>query len=230
MASAFLDILKSELQHFKLAESSLSEEQLRQLSEYCSNLEQWNEKTDLIAPCSREELVERHIKDSIIALDLVLTNLKPCSGPWLDVGSGAGLPGLVWAICLPGISFKLIEPRMKRVLFLNEMRRKLNLENLSVAESRFETFHVKQSASVVCCRALGSRPGFLKTARERLASDGFVVELLGSGLDLKSLTEENLSFGFEEPSALPYSSSELLASSGNPAENGCSLLVSTLIA
>ncbi len=225
MASAFLDIFKTELQHF-----NLGEEQLLKLSEYCLNLEQWNRKTDLIAPCSREELVERHIKDSVLALELVLTNLKPVPGPWLDVGSGAGLPGLVWAICLPNSSFQLIEPRMKRVLFLNEMRRKLSLENLRVAESRFETFHVEHPASLVCCRALGSRIDFLKASRERVASEGLVVELLGSGLDLEGLTKENQACGFEEPSILPYSSSKLLASSGNSADNGRSLLISRLAA
>jgi len=208
MGQSFLEMVTNGLSDFDLETN-----QLEQLASYASSLEHWSKKTDLIAPCSREELIERHLIDSLMALDLILINLKPEFDLWLDVGSGAGLPGLVWAIAHPGAKIQLLEPREKRALFLSEMRRKLGLDNLEVVCSRFEMFHVEQQVGLISCRALGSRYEFLKTSHQTLSPGGVVVELLGSSVDEQKLALESESAGFSDFSLLPYSSSRLSSKS-----------------
>lgn len=168
----------------------LAPEALVKLSHYCDLLELWGKKTDLIAPCSTQELIERHIRDSlralhicsmnISAIELGLSRMKSPSLRLADIGSGAGLPGLVWSICLPKADVFLVEPREKRAIFLAEVRRKLGLENLTVIRKRFEEFTLESPLDLVVCRALGSRESFLLQASRVLTEEGLVVELLGS--------------------------------------------------
>ena len=113
----------------------LSEEGLGQLLRYLAELLKWRQKVNLIARDTPEpQVVENHFLDSLSLLPLL-------QGPevhLLDVGSGAGFPGLALACVLPLVRFTLVEPRQKRVSFLRHVIRTLGLRNVEVVADRIE--------------------------------------------------------------------------------------------
>ena len=113
----------------------LSEEGLGQLLRYLAELLKWRQKVNLIArDTPQPQVVENHFLDSLSLLPLV-------QGPevhLLDVGSGAGFPGLALACVLPQARFTLVEPRQKRVSFLRHVIRTLGLRNVEVVADRIE--------------------------------------------------------------------------------------------
>ena len=104
------------------------------LEQYEQLLLQWAPRFDLVAPGDLEHLRERHIEDSLRLLPL-LAEAPP--GPCIDVGSGAGLPGIPLAIA-SGRPWRLVEPRKKRAGFLEEVVRRLDLDCEVVARSAEE--------------------------------------------------------------------------------------------
>jgi 16S rRNA (guanine527-N7)-methyltransferase len=111
----------------------LTERMLTALSGFADVLDVWSRKTNLLSCRSARELVERHILDS-----LAISPLLPPEGLLVDLGSGAGFPGLPLAIQRPDQPFLLVEARRKRVSFLREVRRTLRLSNVEVHEGRAE--------------------------------------------------------------------------------------------
>lgn len=91
---------------------------------YAELIRSWAPRLDLIAPGDLDRIEERHFADSLKALPLVL-GAPP--GPAVDVGSGAGLPGVPLAIVAPERRWRLLEPRAKRAAFLDEVVRELDL-------------------------------------------------------------------------------------------------------
>ena len=159
----------------------LSETQLVKLADFSTLLMQWSPKIDLISPCSEAEFLDRHLEDSLRSLSIVRREFSGLeTKKLLDVGSGAGLPGMIWAIVSEGTEITLLEPREKRVVFLKEARRRLNLPRLHIQQGRFEDLPQKPEMDLICCRALGSRAFFLQTAISRLLPGGAAIELLGS--------------------------------------------------
>ena len=146
------------------------------LERYLDLLIKWNSKIDLVSPGSRELLVQRHIQDSYAAFLLIERELKDYSS-CLDVGSGAGLPGIVFAILKPEAKFFLCEPREKRQIFLRQALESLSLANVELLHSRLED--VTGSYDLVCSRALGMQEQFLSLSSELLSKNGSICRLLG---------------------------------------------------
>jgi len=114
---------------------SLSQPQLDQLAAYFQELKKWNQRFNLVAQADDRQLVETHFLDSLTLLPL----LDPCPPPGLvDVGSGAGFPGLVLKIARPDLLVTLVEPRQKRTAFLRQVVRSLGLQDIQVREARLE--------------------------------------------------------------------------------------------
>lgn len=109
------------------------------IEDYEHLLQLWGRRTNLISAGDLPRFREHHVADSLVAASL-------CVGARsvVDVGSGAGLPGLVIAISLPEVQVTLLESRARRVSFLLEATRVLELENVSVVEARAE--HAAQRA------------------------------------------------------------------------------------
>lgn len=91
---------------------------------FAALLRHYGSRVDLMAPGDLGRLEERHLDDSLKALALVASSP---SGPAIDVGSGAGLPGIPLAIAVPERLWRLLEPRSKRAAFLDEVVRELGL-------------------------------------------------------------------------------------------------------
>lgn len=125
----------------------LTEAMLAAFSGFADVLDLWSRKTNLLSCGSGRELVERHLLDS-----LALAPLLPKEGLLVDLGSGAGFPGLPLAIQRPDQPFLLVEARRKRVSFLREVRRTLQLLNVEVHEGRAESppsEHASEAAGVL---------------------------------------------------------------------------------
>ena len=104
-------------------------------NDYMALLLEWNEKINLTSITEPEEIIEKHFYDCLLP---VFSNL--IEGKVIDVGSGAGFPGLVFAIAKPEAHITLLEPRNKRCTFLNEVIQKLGLTNVEVINERAEDY------------------------------------------------------------------------------------------
>lgn len=113
----------------------LSGESCEQLECYYTELKKWSRKVNLIAKLtSDEQIIENHFLDSLMILPL----LGAAEPHLLDVGTGAGFPGLVCKIAKPELKVTLVEPRLKRVSFLKHIVRTLNLQDVNTLACRVE--------------------------------------------------------------------------------------------
>ena len=112
----------------------LSSEQQNRFSAYCRLIQEWNEKMNLTAITETEEVYEKHFLDCAYALSEEVT------GKVLDVGSGAGFPGIVWKILKPDLEITLLEPTQKRCRFLNAVIEELQLQKIEVVSRRAEEY------------------------------------------------------------------------------------------
>lgn len=132
MIDDFSSYLASGLQHFNLA---LPSESLQRLNLYCSELLKWSKKINLIAKTTElEQVIENHFLDSLTILPL----LAGAGTHLLDIGSGAGFPGLVCKAAQPELTVTLVEPRAKRVSFLRHIVRTLGLRGVTILNCRIE--------------------------------------------------------------------------------------------
>lgn len=143
----------------------VSRETFDQLTAYVDLLRDAAAQQNLIAPSTIETVWERHILDSA-----QLLRLAPSSGAWADIGSGAGLPGIVIAI-LASDPITLIEPRRLRAEFLSGVAEALKLPNVTVQCAKVE--HVRGQFDVITARAVAQLDRFLAMA-EHLSKSGTV--------------------------------------------------------
>lgn len=131
------------------------------LYSYFIELKRWSKKVNLIARETDDQtIVEKHFIDSLALLMVLHRNQDSL----LDIGSGAGFPGLVCKMAVPRMRVSLIEPRLKRVSFLRHIIRMAGLEDITVQASRLERgSRVEQEATFNCIvsRAVTDIPKFL---------------------------------------------------------------------
>lgn len=125
---------------------------MTRLEEFIGLLEAENRQQNLISNASLESVWQRHIADSLQLLLHVPCESSAGSGPWLDMGSGAGMPGLVLAIARPDWTFHLVESRKKRVAWLEGVARHFGLANCHVHGTRLESVETAPMG-VICARA-----------------------------------------------------------------------------
>ncbi|CAA3018232.1 uncharacterized protein LOC111368141 isoform X1 [Olea europaea var. sylvestris] len=122
----------------------LTSNQKHQIHVYIDSLLQWNQKMNLTAVKEENEVMERHVEDSLAIIDPIRTSyLSHCGESSenmrvVDVGSGAGLPGLILAIACPGWKVTLLESMNKRCVFLENVAGLIGLPNVQVVRDRAE--------------------------------------------------------------------------------------------
>ena len=112
----------------------LDQHQLEQLLAYLALLAKWNKAYNLTAVRNVDEMVSRHLLDSLSVLPYV----KESGDRWLDVGSGGGMPGIILAIMLPKRRFSLLDSNGKKIRFLTQVKLELGLDNVQVFHQRIE--------------------------------------------------------------------------------------------
>ena len=163
-----------------LLEIDLSEDDLDRLLVYVAELAKWSRRINLIARDTPElQILENHFLDSLTLLPVLRSQ---GSGPvhLLDVGSGAGFPGLVLAIVMPEAQFTLVEPRQKRVSFLRHLIRTLGQTNVEVVADRIEPHAAAWQGrfSHVTSRAVAEPLVFLPLVRPLLTPEVKVILML----------------------------------------------------
>jgi len=157
---------------------ALSDDQLGKLVSFVALLEAWNRRVNLVGDREPGALSRKHVPDC-----LALVSLLPGSGPLVDVGSGAGLPGLVLACLRPDLEIWLVESRRRRVSFLSEAKAHLELDRVTILEGRAEEAAARADighrASAVTARAV-SLESLLGLACDLLAPGGQVLAMQSS--------------------------------------------------
>ncbi|SEQ83347.1 16S rRNA (guanine527-N7)-methyltransferase [Solimonas aquatica] len=156
----------------------LDAEQLAQLLAYQTELGKWNTAYNLTAIRTPSEMVTRHLLDSLALLPLLDEQMPP-SGALLDVGAGAGLPGLVLAIARPAWSVTVLDSNGKKARFMRHVQRQLLLNNVQVAECRAEDWQPSAPQDVIVSRAFAALADFFALTRHALAPGGVWVAMKG---------------------------------------------------
>ena len=159
---------------------SLSNAQVQGLLDYQNLIGKWNKVYNLTAVRDPAEMLTHHLLDSLAAVaplqkhlqDRGLTNARV-----LDVGAGAGLPGVVLAICCPTLAVTCVDTVGKKAAFIKHVALALGLPNLMGLHARVET--ITQPFDVICSRAFASLADFTGWSQAALASGGVWMALKG---------------------------------------------------
>ncbi len=151
----------------------LREAQVEQLEGYLTLLEKWNRVYNLTAIRERDRMVSHHVLDSLSILPHV-------RGPRvLDVGSGAGLPGVPLAIAQPQLAVTLLDANHKKAAFLRQVIAELGLANAAVCAERVESWQTQARFDTIVSRAFAELGEFAAGARHLLAPRGVFAAMKG---------------------------------------------------
>ena len=118
----------------------INNKQAEKMYEYKNILLEWNEKINLTAITDDEDIIVKHFVDSLLSVEHIVENTKI-----IDVGTGAGFPGIIIAIYFDGkVNITLLDSLQKRINFLNEVIEKLKLKNIKAIHGRAEEFAHKE--------------------------------------------------------------------------------------
>jgi 16S rRNA (guanine527-N7)-methyltransferase len=129
----------------------------------------------LVGPREASRIWERHLLNCAVLAEAVPADASVC-----DIGSGAGLPGVVLAIARPDVRVTLVEPLLRRTTFLEEVVSALGLEHVTVVRGRADALHGKERFDVVTSRAVAPLDRLLEWSMPLVAPDGALVAMKGS--------------------------------------------------
>jgi 16S rRNA (guanine527-N7)-methyltransferase len=152
----------------------ISAETQKKLLDYLQLLQKWNRVYNLTAIRDPDQMVSHHLLDSLA----VLPHLWP--GRWLDVGCGAGLPGVVLAITRPDWQFTLLDSNSKKTSFVQQSIIELGLSNITVNCARVEEFQANNKFDGIISRAFAETSDFVELTRHLLAKTGRWAAMKGT--------------------------------------------------
>lgn len=159
---------------------SLDERQQTRLLDYLALLAKWNRAYNLTAVREPAQMVSRQLLDSLSLLPWV-------RGPrLLDVGTGAGLPGIPLAIALPELACTLLDANGKKIRFVRQAVLELGLDNVQVEQQRIEAFVPAQPFDTITSRAFASLADFVGSSERLLAPGGQWLALKGPLAEVES--------------------------------------------
>ena len=140
---------------------------------YLQLMLKWNKAYNLTAIRELDSMVIRHVLDSLSILPYVNQS------PVLDVGTGAGLPGIPLALCLPDYQFVLLDSNGKKTRFLTQAKIELGIENIEVIHSRIEHYQPDIRFEMVTCRAFAALNTILDLTQHLVTSSTRVMAMKG---------------------------------------------------
>lgn len=169
--SQVLNVLESGIEQLEL---SLAKSQLMQLIDYLHLLYKWNKTYNLTAIRSLNDMVIKHILDSLTVVPFFKT-----INTVLDVGTGAGLPGIPLAIVYPEKSVTLLDANSKKTRFLMQVKALLKLENIHVEHQRVESFQPVSRFEGITSRAFASLEDIWQSCHHLLEDNGKILAMKG---------------------------------------------------
>ena len=182
-----------------LENARLSARQIEQIKTYTELLIKWNAHINLTAVRDPEEIITRHFGESLFAAKLLLS-ANATDQTAVDVGSGAGFPGLPLKIWCPELTLTLVEAHLKKAVFLREVVRALGLSRVKVFADRAE--NLAEQSDLVILRAVERFEQILPIAAKLVAPAGRMALLIGDaqiGTAMSILTEAS----WDNPVPLP---------------------------
>lgn len=173
------------IEELKKINIELSKEQLEKLDKFYNLLVEWNKKINLTRIISEEEVYLKHFYDSLTITKVVNLNKVDTL---CDVGTGAGFPGIVLKIVYPNLKVTLIDSLLKRVKYLNEIIKNLELTEIEAIHTRGEVH--KEKYDVVTARAVANIEKLLTYTMHLVKDNGIFIAMKGD-ID-KELTKEVL--------------------------------------
>ncbi|WP_440602043.1 16S rRNA (guanine(527)-N(7))-methyltransferase RsmG [Bacillus safensis] len=163
---------------------TLSPVQLEQFETYFRMLVEWNEKMNLTSITEKEEVYLKHFYDSISAAFFIdfhkVTTI-------CDIGAGAGFPSIPLKICFPHLHVTIVDSLQKRITFLNELAKGLNLQDTTFYHDRAETFgqrkEKRESYDLVTARAVARLSVLSELCLPLVKKEGLFVALKASAAD-----------------------------------------------
>ena len=152
---------------------------LEKLDKYYNLLVSWNEKFNLTAITDKNQVYLKHFYDSLTVIKIIdLNNIDSLC----DIGTGAGFPGIVLKIFFPHIKLTLVDSLNKRIIFLNEVIKELDLKNVEAIHVRAEEYakEVRERFDVVIARAVSSFNVLLEFSIPLVKSSKYFVAMRGS--------------------------------------------------
>ena len=158
----------------------LDEAQIAKLLDFMGLLQKWNKVYNLTAVRDPQEMLTHHLLDSLAAVAPLQRHLAEQGGAGqrlLDVGSGGGLPGVVFAICCPDLDVSCVDTVAKKAAFIQHAAAALQLSNLHGLHARVE--NLDGPFDVVSCRAFAALADFTAWSRQALAPHGVWLAMKG---------------------------------------------------
>ncbi|MBC7435129.1 MAG: 16S rRNA (guanine(527)-N(7))-methyltransferase RsmG [Bdellovibrionales bacterium] len=155
----------------------LSDVQVTQCLDYLDLVQKWNKVYNLTAIRDPGEMLTHHLLDSLTVIAPLRRQTQGRAVSLLDVGSGAGLPGVVVAICCPEVTVTCVDTVSKKAAFVQQAALTLKLPNLRGLHARVES--LAEPYDVVCSRAFASLADFVSWSRLALAEEGVWLAMKG---------------------------------------------------
>ena len=172
------EFINTLMEECKKQNIELDENKAKALKEYKDLLVEWNEKMNLTAITEDYEVIIKHFVDCLECTHLITDEKKI-----IDVGTGAGFPGMVLAIYYPQIEFTLLDGLNKRLIFLEEVINKLELKNVKIVHARAEEAARNEdffeSFDAVVSRAVANLPVLLEYTSPYIKVNGKCIVMKG---------------------------------------------------
>lgn len=183
----------------ELARRVFSSQRLPLVEAYAASLADAGVVRGLIGPREVPRLWERHLLNCAVLASEIGDGATVC-----DIGSGAGLPGLVLALHRPDLQVTLVEPLLRRTTYLNEVVDELDLDNVEVIRGRADSLHGSRTFDVVTSRAVAPLDRLLTWSMPLVHADGVMLAMKGSSLgeEIEAARSVLDGFGCSEPEQL----------------------------
>ncbi len=154
---------------------SLENDQQQLLLDYLAFLDKWNHHYNLSAIRDIDQMLTHHVLDSLAVAKYISDHRRV-----LDIGTGAGLPGLVLAVCYPKHHFVLLDGNGKKIRFLVQAKHDLKINNIEPIQERAENFQTENCFDGIISRAVGTINDLIHCSKHLLCPNGHWYAMKGS--------------------------------------------------